>query len=227
MGEKMIRRAYKNFRTYCFPSLEYHLRQLLKGYRSFVDLGCGPNSPVQKFSKRYRCLGVDAAEESIRQSREKGIFTEYLVADITKTGIASKSYDVAISLDVINLNEKSKSEKIISEMERIASKRAIIFVPNGKVEEPKEIKERSESRYKSNYEYLKYRSSWTAAEMRQRGYKVIGINGLKWLRKGNAMPRIRPTPVGALISDMTQPVVQFMPSKAFHLLCYRDLDKEE
>lgn len=218
-----IKEVYAAFRRCCFPSLEFYLRKLLVNCKSFVDLGCGPSSPL-RFVKGRRSLGVDVAKESIKESKKKGIFSEYLVADVLKTKLPANAFDAAVSLDVLNLQKKRDGLKLLKEMERIAKKRVIVLMPNGKVEEPKEMRAEAESKYKAPYEYLKYRSVWTAKEMRKRGFRVIGINGLKWLRKGNAKPRVKPTFLGLLLSDLTQSIVRFFPSLAFHLLCYKDVE---
>jgi len=225
----MLSKIYLKIRSAAFPSIELYIKKLMKNYNSFVDLGCGPNSPVQILNKikQFNSLGVDGSKESIEESKIKNIHANYLQSKILETKLKSKSYDVAISLDVLNLQSKDDGFKLIKEMERIASKRVIILVPNGKIEEPDEIKLLSESKYKSNYDFLKWRSTWTADEMRKLGYEVVGINGLKFLKKANASPRIKPSFLGVLISDFTQLFTVFFPSKAFHLLCYKDLNKNE
>ena len=167
-------------------------------------------------------MGVDASAECVRLNKDEGIFTDYLVSEVLNTKLRAKSYDVTISMDVVNLMEKKDGLALIKEQERIAKKRVIILCPNGKIDEPEEMKAQSFSKYKSDYQYLKYRSSWTVNEMKRKGYTVIGINGLKWLRESNAKPRIKPTFLGVIVSDLTQLITRFFPSLAFHLLCWKD-----
>lgn len=222
----MLRKLYAKLHRNAFPSLEYYLMKLARPFESLADFGCGPTSPALHLSLKKK-LGIDAAKAAVEESRRRGIFTDYLVADVLHTGLRKKSYDAAMSLDVVNLMTKKDGLALIKEMERIARKRVIILSPNGIVDEPEEMKGQSKSKYKSEYKYLKYRSAWTAKEMRRKGYTVIGINGLKWLRKSNAKPRIHPTFLGVLISDTTQVITRFFPSCAFHLLCYKDLKKSK
>lgn len=219
-----MRVLYTKFKRYCFPSLEFYLRKLTRDMDSLVDLGCGPSSPIMYAPKLKKMIGVDGAKESVEESKKKEIFTDYVVANVLRTGLPNKCVDVAISLDVINLQEKQDALRLIEEMEHLAKKRIVLLIPNGVLEEPKEMEAQASVKYKSEYELLKYRSSWTAREMKNLGFNVIGLNGWKFLRKENAAPRIKPSPLGAILSDLTQLVVRFFPSKAFHLLCWKDVD---
>ena len=221
-----MKRLYEFAKRKAFPGLEFYLNKWTNSFDSLADFGCGPASPAMYLHIKKK-LGIDAANAAIDESRKRNIFTEYLVADVLHTGLRKKSYDVTMSLDVVNLMEKKDGLALIKEMERIAKKRVIILCPNGSIEEPKEMKGQSHSKYKSEYKYLKYRSSWTAKGMRGKGYTVIGINGLKWLRESNAKPRIKPTFLGVIISDASQLFARFFPSTAFHLLCYKELKQSK
>jgi predicted TPR repeat methyltransferase len=205
-----------------FPDIVYYLNKLVVG-ESYVDLGCGPDSPSQYINKRLIGTGVDASKACIDESRGKNIFSHYVVADVKNTGLKGKSFDSSISLDVLNLLKKDDGHKMIKEMERITRKRIIILVPNGKIDEPSEMKKLSMQKYRTTYKYLKWRSSWTTEEMKGLGFNVIGINGIKGLRKNNGRPVIWPSQLGVIVSDITQFYAEKRPELAFHLLCWRDL----
>ncbi len=213
-----MRKLYNAFSRYCIPNLVYHLRCLIRRNASVVDLGCGPSSPL-RFVRKGRSLGVDAGKDAIAESKRQNIFSDYLVADITKHKFTQK-FDVACAFDVLNMLDKKDSLKLLNKMEHMA-KRVVVLVPNGVLAEPANMEAVAKSKYKTEFKYLRYRSSWTAKEMRRLGYKVIGINGLKLLRTSNAVPRI--PIIGVLLSDFSQYFVQYFPSMAFHLLCYKDV----
>lgn len=213
-----MRKLYDAVSRYCVPNLVFHLRCLISRKASVVDLGCGPSSPL-RFVKKGNSLGVDAGREAIADSKRQNIFSDYLVADITKHKFTQK-FDVACAFDVLNMLDKKDALKLLDKMERTA-KRVVVLVPNGVLAEPANMEAVAKSKYKTEFKYLRYRSSWTAREMRHNGYKVIGINGWRLLRTSNAVPRI--PVIGVLLSDLSQYVVQYFPSKAFHLLCYKDV----
>jgi hypothetical protein len=96
-------------------------------------------------------------------------------------------------------------------MESIAKKRVLIFTPNGFVAQ----------REYDNNPWQVHKSGWTAEEMKQRGYDVIGINGAKSLRGEFALSKIKPRFLGFIISRITQMFVRNKPEKAFQILCIK------
>jgi len=58
--------------------------------------------------------------------------------------------------------------------------------------------------------------------MQKRGYKVIGINGLKILRKERAKLKFKPYIIWKIISDLTQLFVRNNPAYTFQILCIKD-----
>lgn len=184
--------------------------------QSLLDVGCGSNSPIQRFSKKIlRCVGMDGFLPSIEKSKEKNIHHEYihgeLLASLAK--IPNHSYDVVIAMDVIEHFDKSDGWKLWYELERIAKKRVIIFTPNGFLKQ---------GEYDENPHQL-HRSGWTTKEFTDRGYGVIGINGLKFLKGELAKPRIKPRWLGNRISDYSQFFTYSRPVLAFQLMAYKNI----
>lgn len=87
-----------------------------------------------------------------------------------------RSFDLVFALDVIEHLEKPDGGRMLSEMERVARRRVLIFTPNGFY--PQE----------SDDPWQVHRSGWTHADFRPRGYTVglvdfdYGKHGLEPLR---------------------------------------------
>ena len=96
-------------------------------------------------------------------------------------------------------------------MEKIAKKKVIIFTPNGFLPQGAH----------SNNPFQLHRSGWSVDEMKNRRYKVIGINGHKSLRSEQAKIKYTPFKFWKVISDITQGLVKNKPEKAFQILCVK------
>jgi hypothetical protein len=114
---------------------------------------------------------------------------------------------------VIEHLTKEDGYNLISSMEGVAKKRAIIFTPNGFL--PQDI-------YHDN-EAQRHLSGWGPEEMRELGYRIIGIQGWKPLRGERGMIRFHPTVLWERFSLLTQILTTRLPKYAFRLLCVKEL----
>ena len=191
------------------------LQDAIGDARSLLDIGCGIDSPLARLARKpSRTVGVDGFQPSIEESRRKQIHNDYVCCDLLE--VAAKfpagSFECVMALDVIEHLPKENGLELIRQMEHVSSRRLIIFTPNGFL---------PQAEHSSNplQEHL---SGWTAQEMRQLGFRVIGINGWKPLLGEMALPRLWPHGVWALISRLSQPLVRNNPEYAFQLLCVKD-----
>lgn len=182
--------------------------------QTLLDVGCGANSPIQRFSKKIpHCVGLDGFLPSIEKSKAKKIHHEYIHGELFESleKIPSKSYDIVIAMDVIEHFEKADGWRLWSELERISKKRTVVFTPNGFL---------PQGEYDENPHQL-HRSGWTTQEFIDRGYSVCGVNGLKFLKGEFGAPRIKPRWLGNLISDHTQFFTHSRPELAFQILGHK------
>ena len=116
-----------------FLDWRQEIEKELDGCTSFLDIGCGTNTPIRKYSKKYYSVGVDGFEPSIEESKKKGLHTEYCIMDILDIDkkFKEKAFDCVVALDLIEHLEKKVGVKLIEVMEKIAKKKVIIFTPNG------------------------------------------------------------------------------------------------
>ncbi|PKM92138.1 MAG: SAM-dependent methyltransferase [Euryarchaeota archaeon HGW-Euryarchaeota-1] len=209
--KKQIKNIYRKI----FPHFTTELGKELEGCESFLDLACGINTPIQKYSKKHYSVGVDLFEPSIEDSKQKGLHTEYCVMsvlDIDKK-FKENSFDCVVALDLIEHLEKEEGLKLISMMEKIAKKKVIIFTPNGFLPQGEHFENK----------WQIHKSGWDVEEMQEGGYEVIGINGWKPLRGEMAKSKYSPAFFWNRISEITQLFTKNHPKWAFQLLCVKEI----
>lgn len=210
-----LKNFYYNFYLKLFPNYTIELEKAVGECNTLLDVGCGSNSPIQKFSKKLYCEGVDAFLPSIENSKKAGIHNKYhaiSVLDIEKK-FEPKSFDCVLASDLIEHLEKKDGLKLIDMMEKIAINKVIIFTPNGFLKQ---------GEYDNN-PWQVHKSGWTVKEMKAKGYEVIGINGWKPLRGEYSTLHYKPKYFWRLISDITQFFVKRKPQNAFQILCIKTI----
>ena len=183
---------------------------------SLLDIGCGTATPLAKLSTRPRLLvGVDGFQPSIDISRANHLHDDYVKCDLLDidTHFTPDSFDVTVALDVIEHFSKDDGLRLLQKMEAIAKQRVLIFTPNGFL---------PQNEHSGNI-LQRHLSGWSAREMEDMGYRVIGINGWKPLLGEFALPKLRPVKLWTLISRFSQPLVRNHPQHAFALLCVKEL----
>ena len=210
----------KRIDNFFFGHLQDHYAKMLekevKSGLTLLDVGCGSNSPIQRFSKTFKySVGIDGFQPSIDRSNAKGIHNEYVLMNVMdiETKFNERSFDYVIASDLIEHLTKADGEKLISMMEKIARKRVIIFTPNGFLEQRE---------YDGN-KYQVHLSGWEVDEMRKKGYNVTGINGWKLLRGEFGVAKWRPRVFWGRISLLSQYFTTKNPKNAFAILCVKDI----
>jgi SAM-dependent methyltransferase len=212
----MLKNQLKKFYYNIFKNYEKELEKLTLDCKSLLDVGCGNNSPIKHFSNKLYTVGVDAYLPSIEKSKNQRIHNDYLNIDVMDIGekINSKSFDCVLASDLIEHLTKENGLKLIKMMEEIATKKVIIFTPNGFL---------PQGEYDNNPWQI-HHSGWDVEEMQDLGYKIIGINGWKSLRGEYAIIKFKPIFLWTLLSDITQLYVRNKPKYAFQILCVKELN---
>lgn len=216
---KKLRKIIKQFYNKLPFSYERELDKAVGNCKTLVDFGCGYPSPIKSFSSRLYAVGIDLFEPDIEKSKEENIHSEYHLLDVIKAGdhFTANSFECALASDLIEHLTKEDGKKLIEIMEKLASRRVIIFTPNGFVYQPAH----------SGNPWQEHKSGWSVEEMQKLGYKVIGMNGWKPLRKEFAQIRFRPVAFWAVISSLSQLIVRSRPKLASQILCIKDLAKSD
>ena len=191
------------------------LEEELSGMESVLDVGCGDSSPLGRLKKKFRSVGIDVFEPSIRKSKKNKIHDEYTVGDILKLGtfFKPKSFDAVIALDVIEHFNKRDALKLIDSMERIARKKVLIGTPNGFAKQ---------SAYDGN-RYQEHKSGWNVSDFKKMGYEIRGMRGFRFIRggEGGANIQYKPWILWGVISALSQPIVFYIPQIASQLLAVK------
>lgn len=181
---------------------------------SLLDVGCGESSPIQPFAAKFaHSVGVDSHGPSLDASRAAGIHKETVQCDLGRLGalFQPRSFDCVVALDVVEHFDKEAGREFLDTIERIARKNVVVFTPNGLVPQPAT----------PDNPHQLHRSGWSAAEMRARGYEVLGIGGWRPLRGAYAQPRFRPHWLTARLARLTERWFESRPDRAFQILCVR------
>ncbi|MFZ5799971.1 MAG: class I SAM-dependent methyltransferase [Candidatus Omnitrophota bacterium] len=203
----------------------YCLRQELKNCSTVLDLGCGNNSPLQ-YCSASRSVGVESFLPYLEESRKKGIHSEYLLADLKTVDFPSRSFDAVLLLNVIEHLEKEAALVTLEKAERIAARKVIVTTPRGFVKQEAV----------DNNALQRHRSGWEIEEMRQRGYRPQGMNGLKVLRASEnlcrdsadlqgalcATVRFRPKLFWLFITELSQIIAYYFPRLAFEVFYVKE-----
>jgi len=150
---------------------------------------------VNKVGKRFFSVGIDICETRLSQSKQAGIHDPWIKGDINIIEFAPKSFDIVLAVDVIEHLSKEDGLRLIQKMETIARHKVIIVTPNGF--------ERIEGVHKCG---------WELSELRDMGYNVKGLCGLRLFR-----PMRRYTvlwPPWGIASGLTQKFTYSFPKVA-------------
>ncbi len=215
--------TFKKIYLIFFGSLFYHynfpneLRKMVSQFHTLLDVGCGSRSPIKDFSKNMSTVGIDAFQSSIDISKKENIHNEYFLMnmlDIEKK-FKFKTFECVLLCDALEHVTFSEGEQLLKKAEAIASKRVVVFTPNGFI---------SQNPYEEN-PFQIHKSGWTVNDMKKRGYSVIGINGWKPLRSEGAQIRFRPRFLWKNISLITQILfARHFPKTAFQILCFKNIE---
>lgn len=191
-----------------------HVEQAVGDAESILDVGCGNNSPIGRFSRRPpHSVGVDLFEEWIEQSRKRGIHDEYRLLDALaiEDEFGPDAFDAVLACDVLEHLTAEDGALLLERMERVAHERVVVLTPNGYLEQGPNW----------GNPWQSHRSGWTADDFRERDYDVRGLNGFRFLRGGRGIVRLRPRCIFGRVAMATEPLVRTRPEQAFHLLCVK------
>lgn len=186
-----------------------------------LDLGCGPDSPIQYCHSVRYSVGVEPFSPYLKRSKLKGIHSKYLNAKIEDIKLPSKSFDAVVMVEVLEHLTKDDGLKALKKAERIARKKVLITTPNGFV---------SQGRLDKNI-LQRHRSGWSVSELEALGFKVYGLSGLKHLRSDaekNSMGqditvsiRFRPRLFWFGMATLSQSLTFYFPELAFELFAVK------
>jgi SAM-dependent methyltransferase len=214
-----VRRIFRYWRS-TFPHLLAgtflaELAESAAGCTSALDLGCGGGSPVRHLG--IPCLaGMDGHPPALDDAKHAGTHQEYFLGDVREIGtlFAAGRFDACFAVDLIEHLTKEDGLRLLRDMERVASKRVIIFTPNGF------LPQRG-----AEDDLQEHLSGWEPEEMQALGYSVIGMHGPKFLRGEYHRSRMLPREIAGPLSVLGHFLyTRRHPEHASAMLCVKDLD---
>lgn len=189
-------------------------RSTLRGCQSILDIGCGDCSPM-RFLPAGRLIGLDGYAPALDQARQHRTHDEYVLGDVKRIAdlFPNRRFEACIALDVIEHLQKEDGWRMLESMEKLATRRVVIFTPNGFV--PQKSKDG---------DLQEHLSGWTPDEMRKRGYRVLGMYGPKSLRGEYHRIKYSPRPFWVLVSIFCHYLyTRAHPEKAAAIFCVKTL----
>lgn len=198
------------------PLVSYvvELQRSLSGCRTVLDVGCGETSPVRFLDFDY-AVGIEGHAPSAALAMRNHTHDEVLECDVRdlKHAFSDDSFDCCVALDLIEHLSKDDGLRLVMELERIASRRVLIFTPNGFLPQ-----------HDTGNNLQEHLSGWTVEEMRQLGYQVRGMYGLKTLRGERHSICCRPKIFWGVLSETTHFLfTRNHPEYAAAILCVKDV----
>lgn len=194
----------------------------LKGCKSVLDLGCGFRSPIHNFPKTFYTEGVEIYDPYIESSKRHGIHDRYHNIDVLTINkiFKPKSFDCVLALSLIEHFNKRDGLRLIKNMEKIAKEKVIILTPNGSI---------PQNHLHEDNPYQRHKSGWSPSEMKNLGFKVIGVSGFKFLKGETAenKPQLKwwPWIFWKLVSDISALFLKTRPLSSFEIFCVKKLAK--
>lgn len=213
--KEKFKNFFRQFENIFFFS---RLEKELANSKSVLDVGCGNDSPIGRIKKTFRSTGIDIYPKCIDVSKKNNYHDNYQLGDVRKLNkfYKNKSFDTAISMDVVEHLTKSESLKMIAEMEKIARKKVILMTPQGYIDQ---------KAYDGN-PYQVHHSGWSKKDFQDMGYQVYGLRGLKYLRNDEASIRFSPWIFWGLFSTISEVILFLFPDLSFQLFAVKSLEHD-
>ena len=194
---------------------KYILKTSVSGATTVLDVGCGSHSMLGKVRGKFNSTGIDIFKGCIADSRKEKNHDKYILGDIRNLSkyFKNKSFDVVVSVDVIEHLTKKEALSMIRSMEKIAKKRIVIMTPNGFY---------PQSTLFGNPHQV-HKSGWYVADLENLGYKTYGLRGLKYIRGIHATIRYKPWFFWAIITCISEPLLYFFPNLSYHIFAVKDI----
>jgi len=207
-----------------FHTVVNELQNELADSESVLDLGCGPNSPIQHVQNIKYSVGVEIFEPYLKAATNKKIHTKYIQKDIMQVDFEPKSFDAVIMVEVLEHLTPKDGHELLKKAEYWAKKKIIVTSPNGFINQ-KEV---------DRNPYQKHLSGWDYKKMHSLGFTSRGLAGLKILRRevqddtmgDNLLTsiKLRPKLFWFIVATLSQIICYYMPNYAFELFSVKKLD---
>jgi len=200
-----------------FPDFKDMLKRELSECETVLDLGCGHHSLLH-FCKIPFLVGVELFEPYLKESKRKGIHSQYLRADISRMEFKPKSFDAVIAIGLLEHLPKQEGYELLNKATKWARKKVVITTPNGYL---------WQEAYDDN-PLQEHKSGWDVNELRELGFRVRGAFGWKRISGYKLSTKYEPPAfLWRRVSDLTEKITCYFPEFAFLLLATKRIDEAD
>jgi SAM-dependent methyltransferase len=195
-------------------------RFLDKSAKSILDVGCGKGEPMKFINRsgKFYTVGLDIFKPYLMKAKREGTHNDYILCDVRRMPIRSRSVDVVIGLEIIEHLNRHDSEVLIENMEHIARKQVIITTPVGFSQQDKLL-------LLDGNPWQVHRSGWCVDDMRERGYMVKGSTLYIFAGKAGDINFPRHIKLlGYMLWMLTSFLAYFYPKLAADMICIKNLN---
>jgi SAM-dependent methyltransferase len=166
MNDLVTRLRETTFQRYLPLSSAWNIGRLLrKKEYSFLDVGCGNGSGLDRFVGKFtlNITGIDIFQPYINKLKNTGRYVNLVIGDIRYLPFKPKSFNSILCTEVIEHLTKDEGLHLLSQFEIVARKSIIITTPSGFLKRQK---------HDGNLHQL-HISGWSPQDFIDLGYKVI------------------------------------------------------
>lgn len=127
-----------------------------------------------------------------------------------------KSVDAVVLLDVIEHFHKKDGLRLLKKAEAIARKSVIVLTPNGFYAQDE----------LGGNPYQIHKSGWSVRDLKDMGYRVNGLRGLKYIRGDYATIYRKPWIFWAVLAFISEPILYFFPSLSYQIWAIKYVNHE-
>ncbi|MFC2067152.1 class I SAM-dependent methyltransferase [Chloroflexota bacterium] len=153
------------------------------GFQSILDVGCGSGKTfgkLKRLSSISYTVGLDIFAPYIRQAKTQNTYDDYILSEVGSLPFKDNSFDVIVSLQLIEHLDKEEALTALREMERVAKEKVIISTPRGAY-----LQEAFD-----NNPYQAHKWAWDEEQMRELDYQVT-LYGTRFAKyKGTLLTKI-------------------------------------
>ena len=198
--------------------LEYHnfvMAEINVKLSTILDIGVGFGIwgyLAHVLRKTSRLVGIDINLNYLLAAKEHNIYDCLVLASASSLPFRDGVFDYVLAIEVIEHLPKEDGERMLSELERVCRSKIVLTTPNGFLQQHPCVAPESEI----------HKSSWSARELRGKGYKVrgIGLKGTSKLRSRRSLT------IYGLLSYLSTLITFFFPEFSEYILAVKTLGVE-
>jgi SAM-dependent methyltransferase len=153
--------------THSIRDFHQCFREVTAGYASVLEVGCGNGSHLRQVANATRRVGI----EIIPEYPIAGGGVEFIIGDALEKLKTFKdaSFDLILLMDIVEHFGKDDGIWVLRQCQRIASRRIVLWVPEGRCPQSREYYDSGTYPYRPSQDHL---SDWDRKELHDLGFDV-------------------------------------------------------